>query len=468
MNSSENTGTTNNSPLGDGGKQYNMHFGASPILFELAEELRTKMTQAEETLWDIIKINDWHLKFRRQHPLSNYIADFYCHNVKLVIELDGGYHSHKEVKIYDDARENDLKNFGITVLRFKNEEVFNNIDSVLSKIGSTITTLQNTPTKNVESLKSSHSGDGGKEKLFVIKIGGNVIDDENKLNNFLKDFANISALTKKAGSLNNSPSGDGGKCILVHGGGKIATKIGEQLGIESKYINGRRITDAETIDLVTMVYGGLINKKIVAKLQALNCNAIGLTGADANIIPAIKRPIQVSPLKDERHDNNSAKEIEPLNNSPLGEGGIDYGFVGDIDAGKINSIVLESLLQQDITLVIAPLSHDGKGQMLNTNADTIASSIATSLSKNYEVRLIYCFEKKGILENIEDENSVINLITKEKYRQLLAEKKLFDGILPKIDNAFAAIDNGVAEVLIGDANDLIQNTTEHTKGTLIK
>ena len=470
MNGSDNIGTTNNSPSGDGGKQYNMHYGASPILFELAEELRAKMTQAEETLWDIIKINDWHLKFRRQHPLSNYIADFYCDNVKLVIELDGGYHSHKEVKIYDEARENDLNFFGITVLRFKNEEVFNNIDRVLNKIGSTITTLQNTAMKKIESLNNSPlaSGDGGKEKLFVIKIGGNVIDDENKLNNFLKDFAKISALAKKAGSLNNPPSGDGGKCILVHGGGKIATKIGEQLGIESKYINGRRITDAETIDLVTMVYGGLVNKQIVAKLQALDCNAIGLTGADANIIPATKRPIQISPLKDERHNKNSAKEIGSLNNSPLGDGGIDYGFVGDIDAGKINSAVLESLLQQDITLVIAPLSHDGKGQMLNTNADTIASSIATSLSKSYEVRLIYCFEKKGILENIEDENSVINLITKEKYRQLLAEKKLFDGILPKIDNAFAAIDNGVAEVLIGDANDLIQNTTEHTKGTLIK
>ncbi len=261
------------------------------------------------------------------------------------------------------------------------------------------------------------------QKLFVIKIGGNVIGNDASLQHFLHDFALIES-----------------KKILVHGGGKIATKIGEQLGIASKYINGRRITDAETIDLVTMVYGGLVNKKIVVKLQALDCNAIGLTGADANIIPAVKR---------------SVKEI-------------DYGFVGDIDAGKINSTLLESLLQQDITLVIAPLSHDGKGQILNTNADTIASSIATSLSKNYEVRLIYCFEKKGILENIEDENSVINLITKEKYRQLLAEKKLFDGILPKIDNAFAAIDNGVAEVLIGDANDLIQNTTEHTKGTLIK
>ncbi len=230
------------------------------------------------------------------------------------------------------------------------------------------------------------------------------------------------------------------KKILIHGGGKIATKIGDQLGIESKYINGRRITDEATIDLVTMVYGGLVNKKIVAQLQSLNCNAIGLTGADANIIPASKRPV-----KD-----------------------IDYGFAGDVKTENINADVLNVLLQQNITPVIAPLTHDGKGQILNTNADTIASSLAVALSKLYDVRLIYCFEKKGILTDVEDDNSVINLITKEKYQQLLEEKKLFDGIIPKIDNAFAAIDNGVKEVLIGHADDLLQNLTETTKGTLIK
>jgi acetylglutamate kinase len=263
------------------------------------------------------------------------------------------------------------------------------------------------------------------EKLFVIKIGGNVIDDESSLQSFLKFFSEIKAAK-----------------ILVHGGGKIATKIGDKLGIQSNYINGRRITDEATIDLVTMVYGGLVNKKVVAKLQALNCNAIGLTGADANIIPAIKRPI--------------TKE------------GIDFGFVGDINNGQLAMDNLQLFLKLGLTPIFAPLTHDGNGQMLNTNADTIASALATGLSKNYDVRLIYCFEKKGVLENVDDENSVINLITKEKYQQLLQEKKLFDGILPKIDNAFVAIDSGVKEVLIGDAKDLIQNTTDKVNGTLIK
>lgn len=261
------------------------------------------------------------------------------------------------------------------------------------------------------------------DKLFVIKIGGNVIDNETALRQFLLSFASVDA-----------------NKILIHGGGKIATKIGDQLGIESKYINGRRITDEATIDVVTMVYGGLVNKKIVAQLQSLSCNAIGLTGADANIIPATKRPV-----KD-----------------------IDYGFAGDVKATDINAAVLDVLLKQDITPIIAPLTHDGNGQILNTNADTIASSLAVALSKLYDVRLIYCFEKKGILTDVEDDNSVINLITKEKYSQLLDEKKLFDGILPKIDNAFAAIDNGVNEVLIGHADDLLQNLTANTKGTLIK
>jgi acetylglutamate kinase len=260
-------------------------------------------------------------------------------------------------------------------------------------------------------------------QIFVIKIGGNVIDDEKNLTAFLEKFAAINA-----------------KKILVHGGGKIATKIGDQLGIQSSYINGRRITDEATIDLVTMVYGGLVNKKIVAKLQSLNCNAIGLTGADANIIPALKRPVE----------------------------DIDYGFAGDVLLHNVGVKNLEILLANNLTLVVAPLTHDGKGQMLNTNADTIASSLAVALSKRYDVRLIYCFEKKGVLENVEDHESVITLITKEKYQQLLAGKKLFDGILPKVDNAFAAINSGVKEVLIGHADDLLQNITANTKGTLIK
>ena len=400
----------------------NMHYGASPKLFDLAEELRARMTLAEEVLWNVIKINEWHLKFRRQHPISNYIADFYCHHVKLVIELDGGYHENKEVKIYDVARENSIREFGITVLRFKNEEVFNEIESVLKKIGSVIYELKLVKEK-AASLNNSPSGDGG--KLFVIKIGGNVIDEEDNLSSFLTDFAAIK-----------------GKKILVHGGGKIASRLGDKLGIESKYINGRRVTDIETIDLVTMVYGGLINKKIVAKLQSVQCNAIGLTGADANIIPAVKRPV--------------TKE------------GIDFGFVGDITSSQLAVGSLQMFLNNDLVPVIAPLTHDGKGQLLNTNADTIASALAVALSKCYDVRLIYCFEKKGVLENVDDESSVITLINKEKYKQLLQDKKLADGILPKIDNAFAAIDSGVKEVLVGNACNLLQNCTENVKGTLFK
>lgn len=261
------------------------------------------------------------------------------------------------------------------------------------------------------------------EKLFVIKIGGNVVDDAVASASFLKKFAAVEE-----------------KKILVHGGGKIATSIGKQLGIEPNYINGRRITDAATIDLVTMVYAGLINKKLVASLQAIYCNAIGLTGADANIIPANKRPVTE----------------------------IDYGFVGDIKNEEIGVSSLKAFLDNKLVPVVAPLTHDGKGQLLNTNADTISSTLAIALSKLYDVRLIYCFEKKGVLENIDDGNSVISLINKEKYQQLLQDKKLADGILPKIENAFAAISSGVNEVLIGDANDLLQNITENTIGTLIK
>ena len=260
-------------------------------------------------------------------------------------------------------------------------------------------------------------------KLFIIKIGGNIIDNDSALQSFLQNFASVE-----------------GKKILVHGGGKIATKIGEQLNIASNYIDGRRITDGDTIDLVTMVYGGLVNKKIVAQLQSYHCNAIGLTGADANSISAIKRPV-----KD-----------------------IDYGFVGDITTSQLAVNSWQLFLNNDLVPVVAPLTHDGKGQILNTNADTIASALAVALSGIYDVRLIYCFEKKGVLLNIDDDNSVINHINKEKYQQLIEDKKLADGILPKIDNAFAAIDNGVREVLIGDANDLLQNCTENVKGTLFK
>ena len=402
--------------------KWNMHYGADPVIFKRAEELRAKMTPAEEILWNAIKINEWHLKFRRQHPVFKYIADFYCHRVKLVVELDGGYHENREIKIYDDARENEIKRFGITLLRFKNEEVINNIPLVIAKIGEAISLIKKSFPKKVGSSNNSPLGDGG-NSLFIIKIGGNIVDDAMALQKFLTDFASINA-----------------KKILVHGGGKIATKIGAQLGIQPQYVNGRRITDAATIDLVTMVYGGLINKKIVASLQALNCNAIGLTGADANIIPAVKRPV---------------KEI-------------DYGFVGDLSSEQFEVSSLQLFVENGLTPVLAPLTHDGQGQMLNTNADTVASHVAVELSKNYEVRLIYCFEKKGVLSDVDDEGSMISLITKEDYSILLDEKKLADGILPKMENAFAAIDNGVKEVLIGHADDLLQNVGEKIVGTLIR
>ena len=259
-------------------------------------------------------------------------------------------------------------------------------------------------------------------KLFIIKIGGNVIDNEELLSSFLSSIAQINA-----------------KKIIVHGGGKVATKIGKQLNIEPNYFNGRRITDDATIDLVTMVYGGLVNKKMVAQLQSKGVNAIGLTGADANIIPAIKRVV---------------KEI-------------DFGWVGDIIIPDINSDGVNLMINAGLVPVFAPLTHDGDGHMLNTNADTIASSLAIALSKEYDVRLIYCFEKKGVLEDVNDLNSIISFINKEKYAQLLADNKLFEGILPKLENAFTAIDAGVHEVLIGDAMDLLQNISSNNAGTLI-
>lgn len=261
-----------------------------------------------------------------------------------------------------------------------------------------------------------------KQALYVIKVGGNVIDHEALLSTFLKNIAAIK-----------------GHVILVHGGGKIATRLGDKLGIASKYVDGRRITDADTIDLVTMVYGGLVNKKIVASLQANHCNAIGLCGADGNIIPATKRPVKT----------------------------IDYGFVGDIQTSAINTAPLISMINGGLTPVFAPLTHDGNGQILNTNADTIASSLAIALAAIYEVRLVFCFEKKGVLRDANDDNTVINKINRSIYQQLLDEKALFDGIIPKLDNAFAAIDNGVKEVLIGHADDVLQNTTTDVAGTLI-
>jgi acetylglutamate kinase len=258
-------------------------------------------------------------------------------------------------------------------------------------------------------------------KLYVIKIGGNVLDDEKLLGKFLKDFASIQA-----------PK------ILIHGGGKIATKLGDQLGIKSHYINGRRITDAPTLDLVTMVYGGLVNKQIVAQLQSHHCNAMGVTGADGNMIKAVKRPV----------------------------GEVDFGFVGDITAESVNSTLLYFLLKQNVIPIFAPLTH-ADGMMLNTNADTIASVLAISLSKHFDTRLIFCFEKTGVLQDVDKEDSIITNLNKSTYDKLLKAGSFHDGILPKLENAFSAIQSGVKEVLIGEHTHLLANTGYETKGTLI-
>ena len=399
----------------------NMFYGASNLIFDRATMLRARMTAAEEILWNVIHINSWNVKFRRQHPFSIYIVDFYCHAVKLVIELDGGYHQQEEIKRLDAVREKNIKDFGITILRFTNEKIFDDLTNVLTIINDIVNKLKSAD--KVESPNNSPSGASGSGvgDLVVIKIGGNILDDEAKLSSFLQAFAAIK--TKK---------------ILVHGGGKIATKIGDQLGIESKYIDGRRITDADTIDLVTMVYAGLINKKIVAQLQALGCNAIGLTGADANMIPADKRPV---------------KEI-------------DYGFVGDVKENAFATVTCAGLLEENIAVVFAPITHDGKGALLNTNADTIAQETAKAMSKLYNVSLIFSFEKAGVLLDANDDATVINEINPTFYQQLKTEQKIFAGMIPKLDNAFAALNSGVGKVIIGKAEQL-NELIEGTAGTTI-
>jgi len=244
-------------------------------------------------------------------------------------------------------------------------------------------------------------------QLSIVKIGGNIIDDETRLAGFLDDFA-------------AAP----GKKILVHGGGKLATRVAEGLGIRQQLVDGRRITDAETLGVVTMVYAGAINKNIVAQLQARNCPAIGLTGADGNSILSHKR-------------------IHPT---------LDFGFVGDVDA--VNDSLIGSLLHLDQVLVFAPLTHDKKGGLLNTNADTIAQELARALSRRFEVDLIYSFEKSGVLLDAQDESSVIPRINPEQYAALVAKNVIFAGMIPKLDNAFMALRSGVNNVMIGKAEQL--------------
>lgn len=258
------------------------------------------------------------------------------------------------------------------------------------------------------------------EDIYIIKIGGSIIDNEEKLKIFLQQFATIPE-----------------KKILVHGGGKLATNLAEKLAIEQQMVNGRRITNKETLNIVTMVYAGIINKNIVAQLQAYNCNALGLCGADANLITANKRPL--------------------VNN-------IDYGFVGDVVS--INTPFIEILLQQNITLVIAPITHNTKGNLLNTNADTIAQELAQVLSCWYKTNLIYCFEKEGVLENMEDDNSVIKEINTTFYNTLKKDNKINSGMIPKLDNAFIALKKGVNKVIIGNAekiHELIEGTNLGTQ-----
>lgn len=258
-----------------------------------------------------------------------------------------------------------------------------------------------------------------KQKLSIVKIGGNVIEDEKALDIFLNAFSKLEGLK-----------------ILVHGGGKLATELASKLGITSKLIEGRRITDKDTVDVITMVYGGLANKKIVCALQAKGINALGLSGADGNTIHAHKRPVN----------------------------DIDYGFVGDIDS--VNSGLLAHFLTLGLTPIFCAISHDGKGQLLNTNADTIASELAIGMSALYETTLYYCFEKKGLLLDIADENSVIKHLDSKKYQKLLADGIIADGMLPKLHNCFHALESQVKKVCLGDVSILEKNATLFTTITL--
>lgn len=260
-----------------------------------------------------------------------------------------------------------------------------------------------------------------KEEVNIVKIGGNVIDNEATLNAFLDDFAALE-----------------GRKLLVHGGGKVATELGEKMGIETKMVEGRRITDLESLKLAMMVYGGLVNKSVVAKLQAKGCNAIGLTGADGNLIEA-----EIRPVKD-----------------------IDYGYVGDIK--KVNTSFLIELLDSDVVPVLAPLTHNKEGVMLNTNADTIAAEVAAALGKVYETQLSYCFELKGVLRDIDDKNSVIEEMAHSDYMELRNQGIISRGMIPKLDNCYNAINSGVGCIRIchaGDIKSIINNKAK--KGTLL-
>lgn len=258
------------------------------------------------------------------------------------------------------------------------------------------------------------------KELTILKIGGNVLDNPTLVQSMLDAFAGMK-----------------GNKILIHGGGKIANVLMKQLGIEPKMVDGRRITDEKTLEIVTQVYAGLINKGLVSQLQARKCNAIGLTGADANTIPAVKRPV---------------KEV-------------DYGFVGDVDTSMINAPTIQGLIELGLVPVFAPLTHDSKGSMLNTNADTIASSLAIAMAKYYEVKLIYCFEKNGVLSNLDDDNSVIHGITQKAFDDYKAKEVIHSGMIPKLDNAFNALKAGVSQIIICGPGAF--NNVNNIPGTII-
>jgi acetylglutamate kinase len=254
------------------------------------------------------------------------------------------------------------------------------------------------------------------EKLTLIKVGGQIVEEPETLQKLLSDFAKIE-----------------GHKALVHGGGRAATRIATQLGIESQMVNGRRITNKEMLDVVTMVYGGLVNKQIVAGLQALNVNALGLTGADLNYMRSEKRPV---------------KEV-------------DYGFVGDVK--EVDAGILADLIHKNVVPVLAPLTHDKKGNLLNTNADTIAGETAKALAQYFDVTLVFCFEKKGVLRNPDDEDSIIPEITEMAFNQYVADKTIQGGMIPKLENAFDAIHAGVKQVIITKADEIGLN-----KGTIVR
>lgn len=257
------------------------------------------------------------------------------------------------------------------------------------------------------------------EKLTIVKVGGGILEDQPQLNVLVRNFAQIK-----------------GKKILVHGGGKKATQMAERLGVENQMIDGRRLTSTEMLEVVLMVYGGLVNKQVVAQLQAQNCQAIGITGADANTILAEKRPVRE----------------------------IDYGWVGDVKS--INIPVLENMFNQGLVPVIAPLTHDGQGNLYNTNADTMASVIAGALGKIYQVSLWYCFEKPGVLKNASDDDSVIEKLYYSLFQTYQQSGIITDGMIPKLDNGFQALKQGAHEVVIGAAEALAKERFTGTQLTL--